>query len=51
MNAMQSNVYPKTLEERKLEKKVDYWKENSSKYLQINSYSTDAWNKNDNITA
>jgi hypothetical protein len=51
MDAMQSHVYPKTLEEQKLDKKVDYWKENANKYLQINSYSTNAWNKNDNTTA
>jgi hypothetical protein len=45
MNARQNQIYPKTPAERVIEKKVDYWKENADKLLQLNSYSTTAWNK------
>jgi len=45
MNAKQNQVYPKTPAERVLENKVDYWKQNADKLLQLNSYSTTAWNK------
>ena len=45
MNARQNQVYPKTPAEQVLENKVNYWKENADKFLQINSYSTNAWNK------
>ena len=51
MNANQTQVYPQTPKEQVLEKKVNYWKENANKYLQINSYSTNAWNKNDIISS
>jgi hypothetical protein len=50
MDAMKTHVYPKTPEEQVLENKVNYWKENSNKYLQLNSYSTGAWNKTDNAS-
>ena len=44
-------VYPKTSQERKLEKKVNYWKENANKYLQLNSYNTQKWTeKNNSVT-
>jgi hypothetical protein len=45
MNARQNQVYPKTPAEQVLENKVNYWRENADKFLQINSYSTNAWNK------
>lgn len=51
MNAKQNQVYPKTREEKVLENKVDFWKQNADKYLQINSYSTDAWKKADMVAA
>ena len=47
MNARQNQVYPKTPAEQVLENKVNYWKENADKLLQINSYSTNAWSKAD----
>jgi hypothetical protein len=50
MNAKQNKIYPKTPAERVLEKKVDYWKENADKLLQLNSYSTTAWNKAESST-
>lgn len=45
MNARQNQIYPKTPAEQVLENKVNYWKQNADKFLQINSYSTTAWNK------
>jgi len=45
MNAKQNQVYPKTPAEQVIENKVNYWKQNADKFLQINSYSTTAWNK------
>jgi hypothetical protein len=45
MNAKQNQVYPKTPAEQVLENKVNYWKENADRLLQINSYSTNAWDK------
>jgi len=45
MNAKQNQTYPKTPTEIKLEKKVNYWKDNADKYLHINSYNTTSWNK------
>lgn len=50
MNAKQNRVYPKTPDEQVLENKVNYWKQNADKYLQLNSYSTHAWNQADNNT-
>jgi len=47
MIAKQNQVYPKTPAEQVLENKVNYWKENADKFLQINSYSTTAWNKSE----
>ena len=47
MNARQNQVYPKTPAEQVLENKVNYWKQNADKFLQINSYSTTAWNKSE----
>lgn len=43
METKKDQVYPKTPDERKLEKKVNYWKENANKYLQLNSYNTKKW--------
>ena len=43
METKQTQVYPKTPQEKKLEKKVDYWKNNRDKYLQLNSYNTKKW--------
>ena len=38
MNAKQNQTYPKTPTEKRLEKKVNYWKDNADKYLHIILY-------------
>jgi hypothetical protein len=43
METKKTQVYPKTPQEKALEKKVDYWKNNRDKYLQINAYNTKKW--------
>ena len=45
MNAKQNQTYPKTPTEKRLEKKVNYWKDNADKFLHVNSYNTTSWNK------
>lgn len=45
MNAKQNQVYPKTPAEQVVENKVNYWKQNAAKFLNLNSYSTTAWDK------
>jgi len=45
MTAKQDQTYPKTPTELRLEKKVNYWKDNADKFLQVNSYNTTSWNK------
>ena len=45
MTAKQDQTYPKTPTELRLEKKVNYWKDNADKFLHINSYNTTSWNK------
>ena len=50
MNARENKVHPKTPAQSELEKKVDYWKENADKLLQLNAYSTTAWNKAESST-
>lgn len=43
METKKTQVYPKTPQEKALEKKVDYWKNNRDKYLQLNAYNTKKW--------
>ena len=45
MTAKQNQVYPASPEEKALQNKVDFWKQNSSKLLQINSYNTKKWSE------
>jgi hypothetical protein len=45
MTAKQNQVYPASPEEKALQSKVDFWKKNSSKLLQINSYNTKKWSE------
>lgn len=45
MNAKQNQTYPKTPTEKRLEKKVNFWKDNADKFLHVNSYNTTSWNK------
>ena len=50
MDAKKDSVYPKTPEELELEKKIDYWKDNADKYLQLNSSNTTKWNEKNTST-
>jgi hypothetical protein len=43
METKKDQVYPKTPSEQKLEEKVEFWKQNKDKYLQLNSYNTKKW--------
>jgi hypothetical protein len=43
MTANETQIYPMTPNEKKLEKKVDFWKKNGNKYLELNSYNTKKW--------
>ena len=45
LNSKQNQLYPKTTADIALENKVDYWKQNADKVLQLNSYSTTSWNR------
>jgi hypothetical protein len=45
MAAKQNQVFPKTKEEKDLDTKVSYWKENADKLLKINSYNTKKWSE------
>jgi hypothetical protein len=46
MSAKQNQVTPKTEEQKALDAKVGYWKENADKLLQLNSYNTKKWSQN-----
>jgi len=43
MKANETQAYPMTPAEKKLEKKVDFWKKNGNKYLELNSYNAKKW--------
>ncbi len=43
MQAKQSHVYPKTLEDKALDAKVAFWKANKDKYMVINGYNENKW--------
>ena len=45
MRANQITVIPKTADELALDKKVQYWKDNADKLLNINSYNRDRWSE------
>jgi hypothetical protein len=45
MTAKKHTVYPKTPDEMRLEKRVQFWKENSDKLLKINSYNDYKWSE------
>ena len=45
MNARQNQTYPLSKEEQELEDKIQYWKDNASEMLQLNSYNSNKWNK------
>ena len=43
MENKKNQVYPKTPEEKALDKKIEYWKKNGNKYLTLNSYNNNKW--------
>jgi len=43
MNAVE--ITPKTPEDIALDKKIEYWKQNADKLLQINSYNKSKWSE------
>lgn len=45
MNANQTKTYPKTLEEKVLDAKLQYWKKNASDLLKLNSYNYNTWSE------
>ena len=45
MNANKNTVYPKTAKDLLLEGKVNFWKQNSDKLLNINSFNHDKWSQ------
>lgn len=49
MKAKEDQPYPKTKSEIELEEKVNHWKENKNKFLQLNSYNTTEWNSKKSI--
>ena len=42
---MNNGILPKTPEDLELEKKVNFWKENSDKLLKINAFSKNSWSQ------
>ena len=45
MNANKEMIVPKTAEEIELDKKVQFWKENADKLLNINSFNRNKWSE------
>jgi hypothetical protein len=45
MTAKKHQIYPKTQDELRLERRVNFWKENSDKLLKINSYNDYKWSE------
>jgi hypothetical protein len=45
MSAKQNQVTPKTEADKALDAKVQYWKDNAAKLLQLNSYNTKQWSQ------
>ena len=45
MAANNSKSYPKTLQDQVLDAKVQFWKDNASKMLNLNSYNKDKWSE------
>jgi hypothetical protein len=46
----ETQSYPITPAEKKLEKKVEFWKKNANKYLDLNSYNTKKWTEKNGLT-
>jgi len=45
MNANKNKVYPKSQKDLLLEGKVNFWKQNSDKMLNVNSFNQDKWSQ------
>ena len=45
MEANKNIVYPKTDDELLMEKKVNFWKENADKLLNVNSFNRTQWSE------
>jgi len=45
MAAKQNRVVPKTPEQHELDKKVEFWRENKEKILQLNSFNDNKWSE------
>ena len=45
MNAMKNYTYPKNEKDLLLESKVNFWKDNADKLLNINSFNNDKWSQ------
>ena len=46
MNANKDNVFPKNKKDIELEEKVNYWKQNADKMLNINAFNVNRWFEN-----
>lgn len=42
------DALPQTAEQKELQAKINYWKENASELLQLSSFNKQKWSKNDN---
>jgi len=45
LERMNNGIIPKTPEDLELEKKVNFWKENSDKLLKVNAFSKNSWSQ------
>jgi hypothetical protein len=45
MKAQKEQIYAKTGDEKDLDDKVEYWKKNSDKLLNLNSFNNDKWSE------
>ena len=45
LDAKQNQVFPKSTEDIKLDERVNTWKENADKFLQVSSYNNNKWSK------
>ena len=45
MEANKETVIPRSREQVKMDRRVEFWKENASKLLNINSFNKDKWSR------
>ena len=41
----QTNIFPQSQKDKELEEKIQYWKDNASELLKLNSFSRNTWSK------